>query len=76
MQVDTGVSDPTYDLVLVLQQALADCHRYAHFAEDARSHGDEEVASLFEELTQQDRELADRVRGLLVARLATDAPSG
>ncbi|MDQ2649985.1 MAG: hypothetical protein M3Z03_10560 [Actinomycetota bacterium] len=64
LDVDTGVSDPEYDLILVLQQALADCHRYAHFAEDARLAGDDELASLFDELSQQDRELAARLRGI------------
>lgn len=69
LDVDTGVPDPEYDLILVLQQALADCHRYAHFAEDARAAGDDELVSLFEELTQQDRELAERIRGILGKRL-------
>jgi hypothetical protein len=64
LDVDTGVSDPEYDLILVLQQALADCHRYAHFAEDARLAGDDELASLFAELSQQDRDLAERLRGI------------
>lgn len=70
LSVDTGIPDPVYDLVLVLQQALADCHRYAHFAEDARVAGDAELVALFEELTDQDRQLAGRLRGLLASRLA------
>jgi hypothetical protein len=69
LPVDTGLPDPVYDLVLVLQQALADCHRYAHFAEDARAAGDAELVELFEELTDQDRQLAGRLRGLLARRL-------
>lgn len=67
--VDTGVSDPLYDLVLVLQQALADCHRYAHFAEDARLAGDDELADLFDELSNNDRELGQRLISLLHKRL-------
>jgi hypothetical protein len=70
LHVDTGVSDPHYNLILVLQQALEDCHRYANFAQDARDHDDEELAQLFDDLTEQDRELADRLKGLLAARLA------
>jgi hypothetical protein len=69
LPVDTGVTDPEYDLILVLQQALADCHRYSHFAEDARAAGDEELTSLFEELAQQDRDLAARLRALAARRL-------
>jgi hypothetical protein len=75
LAVDTGVPDPLYDLVLVLQQALADCHRYAHFAEDARLAGDEELRELFEELTDQDRELAARIQSLLARRLQPSTSS-
>ena len=69
LAIDTGVPDPEYDLVLVLQQALADCHRYAHFAEDARLAGDRELTALFEELSQQDRELAGRLKEIVARRL-------
>lgn len=68
--VDTGVPDPLYNLVLVLQQALEDCYRYEHFAEDAREAGDDELVSLFEDLSRQDRELADRLKAMLATRLA------
>lgn len=67
--VDSGVADPLYDLILVLQQALEDCYRYAHFAQDARDRQDAELADLFDELTAKDRELAERLKGLLAARL-------
>ena len=69
LPVDTGVSDPVYDLILVLQQALADCHRYAHFAEDARAAGDDELVALFEELAENDRQLGRRITSLLNDRL-------
>ena len=71
LPVDTGVSDAEYDLILVLQQALEDCHRYAHFAEDARVAGDGELADLFDELTQEDRELAARLRAIAARRFGT-----
>jgi hypothetical protein len=67
--VDTGTTDPHYNLILVLQQALEDCHRYALFAQDAREHGDPELADLFDELSQKDRELAERLKSLLATRL-------
>lgn len=70
LDVDTGVSDPNYNLILVLQQALEDCHRYAHFAQDAREQGDEELASVFDELAEQDRELGERCKRLLLERLS------
>lgn len=67
--VETGVGDAVYDLVLVFQQALEDCHRYQCFAADARAAGDEEVAAFFAELADSDRDIADRARRMLLARL-------
>lgn len=68
--VDTGTTDPEYNLILVLQQALEDCHRYAHFARDARDNDDPELADLFDELSTNDRELAVRLKKLLASRLS------
>lgn len=64
----TGVDDVTYDLILVLQQALEDCHRYQRFAGDARVHGDEEVAAFFDDLATSDRSIAQRAKALLLSR--------
>jgi hypothetical protein len=66
----TGVPDHVYDVVLVLQQALADCYRYQRFADDARAAGDPELVDLFEELAGNDRDLAERLKPLLAARLS------
>lgn len=70
IDVETGTSDPDYNVVLVLQQALEDCYRFQCFAEDARTAGDDELVELFEELAEQDRELAQRVKKILAKRLA------
>ncbi|HEU5148876.1 MAG TPA: hypothetical protein VFU19_00175 [Iamia sp.] len=67
--MDTGMPDSTYDLVLLLQQALEDCARYQHFAGDARADDDEELAAYFDELAENDREVAAKARRLLAARL-------
>jgi hypothetical protein len=67
--IETGVSDSTYDLVLLLQQALEDCKRYQHFAQDARSDGDDELADFFEELALNDHGVAARARHMLARRL-------
>jgi len=69
--VTTGVDDVAYDLILVFQQALEDAHRYACFAADARSAGDDEVAGFFDELASSDREIAQRAKKLMVERLDT-----
>lgn len=68
--VSTGVGDVAYDLILVLQQALEDAHRYACFAADARRGEDEDVAAFFDELAESDREIAQRTKTLLMERMA------
>ena len=73
IDVRTGTSDPDYNVILVLQQALEDCYRFQCFAEDARRAGDEELVELFEELSEQDRELSVRVKKILAKRLEADA---
>ncbi len=67
--VDTGVKDPLYDLILVLQQALEDCYRYQCFAADSRAGGDDELADLFDELAESDRQIAQKAKALLAARI-------
>jgi hypothetical protein len=69
MGKSTGTKDPLYDLILVTQQALEDCLRYQLFAEDAREGGDDELADLSVELADKDRELAERTKRILAARL-------
>lgn len=69
VDVHTGTTDPDYNLILVLQQALEDAYRFECFAEDARRAGDDELVDLFDELSTQDRELADRLKGMLAKRL-------
>lgn len=68
-QVDTGFDDVSYDLILVLQQALEDAHRYACFASDARTADDGEVASFFEELASSDRDITRKAWALAKARV-------
>lgn len=67
--IETGVRNSTYDLVVLLQQALEDCERYQHFARDAREDDDDELASFFDELALNDHGVAARARHLLAARL-------
>lgn len=69
MAKSTGTKDPLYDLILVTQQALEDCFRYQHFADDAREGDDTELADLFDELAEKDRDLAERTKAILAARL-------
>jgi len=66
----TGLPNHVYDLVLLLQQAASDVVRYTAFAVDARSAGDEEMASWLEELADSDRDIVERARDMLVSRLS------
>ena len=65
----TDTPDHVYDLVLVLQQALEDCVRYAAFARDAEGAGDDELAGWFRGLSDSDRDIAARAKQLLRERL-------
>lgn len=67
--IETGVSSSTYDLVVLLQQALEDCGRHQHFARHARADDDEELAGFFDELALNEHGVAARARHLLAARL-------
>ena len=69
VDVRTGTTDPDYNLILVLQQALEDAYRFECFADDARRADDDELVDLFDELATQDRELAERLKGILSKRL-------
>ncbi len=65
----TGTSDITYNLVSVLYHALQGGETYAVYAQDAEAAGEQEAADFFREIVEQERARADRVKGLLKARL-------
>ena len=65
---DTGTPDHVYDLIVTLQRALEDAWRFIHFADDAEDAGDDELADLFRELADSDRDIAARCQALLDAR--------
>jgi hypothetical protein len=67
MASGTGTSNPTYNLVSVLYHALQGAELYAQYASDAG--GDQELASFFREVQQQEQQRADRARQLLATRL-------
>jgi hypothetical protein len=67
MASGTGTSNPTYNLVSVLYHALQGAELYAKYASDAGS--DQDLASFFREVQQQEQQRADRARQLLATRL-------
>ncbi|MHB8873453.1 MAG: hypothetical protein ACYC8T_07170 [Myxococcaceae bacterium] len=71
----TGTGDVTFDLISVLYHALnaADtCERYRQDAEKANP----ELSSFFDECISANRELADRCKQLLGARLGSGVGRG
>ena len=67
MASGTGTSNPTYNLVSVLYHALQGAELYQKYASDAG--GDQDLASFFREVQQQEQQRADRARQLLATRL-------
>ena len=68
-QGDTGVSDPTYNLISILYHALQGAELYEQYAEDGERGGDREVAQFCREMQQEERRRADYAKRLLAQRL-------
>ena len=68
--VETGVPNEVYDLILLLQQASSDVVRYESFVRDADAAGDKELATWFHELADSDREIVMKATRLLRSRLS------
>ncbi len=67
MASGTGTQDATYNLISVLYHALQGAETYAQYASDAGS--DQDLASFFQEVQQQEQQRADRAKQLLAQRL-------
>jgi hypothetical protein len=67
MASGTGTKDATYNLISVLYHALQGAETYAQYASDAGS--DQDLASFFQEVQQQEQQRADRAKQLLAQRL-------
>jgi hypothetical protein len=63
----TGTKDATYNLVSVLYHSLQGADLYEQYASDAGS--DQDLASFFREVQQQEKQRADRAKQLLAKRL-------
>ena len=63
----TGTKDATYNLVSVLYHSLQGADLYGTYASDAG--GDQDLASFFREMQQQEKQRADRAKQLLAKRL-------
>ncbi len=67
MADNTGTKDATYNLVSVLYHSLQGADLYETYASDAG--GDQDLASFFREVQQQEKQRADRAKQLLAKRL-------
>jgi hypothetical protein len=66
-QAQTGTRDETYDIIAVLYHALHGAENCQRYQQDASK--DEELSSFFEESMNQQRQIANRGKQLLQARL-------
>jgi hypothetical protein len=67
MADNTGTNNTTYNLVSVLYHALQGAELYEKYASDAG--GDQDLATFFREMQQQEKQRADRAKKLLATRL-------
>jgi len=65
----TGTRDVTYDLISVIYHALQGAETYQMYEQDAKQAGDQEAASFFHEIHQENRQRADRAKSMLGQRL-------
>jgi len=67
MANSTGTRDTTYNLISVLYHALQGADTYGQYGNYAGS--DQDLASFFREVQQQEQQRADRAKQLLAQRL-------
>jgi hypothetical protein len=65
----TGAPDLTFDLVSVLYHSLQAAETCGRFLRDAQAAGAREAAAYFQGCQQQQRDLAERAKNLLVQHL-------
>jgi len=63
----TGTNNPEYNLISVLYHALQGAELYQKYVSDAGS--DQDLASFFREVQQQEQQRAERAKQLLASRL-------
>ena len=68
-QQATGTRDQTYDVISVLYHSLQGAETIQTYLQDAR---EGEIRSFFEEALNQQRQLADRAKQLLVSQLQNE----
>src|SRR5215216_5839264 len=68
--------DKEYNLISVLYHALQGAETYAEYIQDAKQQADDELASFFADVQQEELRLAERAKHLLAQRLSGGRQSG
>ncbi len=69
MAGDTGMRDEHFDIVSALYHALQGAEVSATYMRDARQETDEEVERFFQDVQEMNRQIAQRAKKLLTARM-------
>ena len=66
---ETGTRDVMFNLISVLYHALDAAETCARYRADAEEDGEQELVEIFDEVIAKNREIADRVKGVLGERM-------
>jgi rubrerythrin len=65
----TGTSDCVYNLISILDHSLKGTQVYDQYVKDAEAEGNQELASFFRDVQEEDRKRSDRAKKLLAHHL-------
>ena len=65
----TGTKDENYDVISVLYHCLQGASEIGQYIQDAEESGDQELVDFFRDYQESQRDLAERAKNLLGARL-------
>lgn len=65
----TGTKDENYDVISVLYHCLQGASEVGQYIQDAEQNGDQELVDFFRDYQESQRDLAERAKNLLGARL-------
>ncbi|WP_437715966.1 hypothetical protein WMF45_05875 [Sorangium sp. So ce448] len=68
------IADKDYNLVSVLYHTLKGAQTHSQYIQDAKQQGDQELASFFSEVRQEELQRAERAKQLLGQRLSGGRP--
>ena len=75
-EAKTGARDVTYNLVSNLYHSLQAAETCEQYVQDARESGDRELEEFFRDCQEQNRDLAERAKNLLGAKLGQGVQAG